>query len=491
MKNLQTHFVTNAATLRWLRILETFEKNLVCSTKMLAEVSNSTSRTIVSDITDLKLHFGTSVSIESSHQGYVFDICHPGQYLKAKRALIADELLFHIVESIFQNELLSSLEWAETYHISDSTVLRYLKKIHPVLRAYGLKMQYSPVTFIGKESHIRKFFHDFYYESEITAHTIFPPIAVHDITLTLFANCHQQLNQSCSFGEFNYYLYITLERYCTNYLVDTPQQLIDLVTTQSDFKHFARINKIIHCHYQKELPVAELVHLFILVFGRRSISDISGEKNFCQKFSHHPQIKHLARDLVATFLPKTKDAARERVLLESFFTVVHLKQMMTPLLNHNTPEVNTFVRENFPEEWRRCQTFFRTYSDYAYLWDAKSLTHIMASLTLYACSIQSLYWIDRKNVAFLFEGAHFICQYLRSSATRYIRSSRHFYFPDANEMSPDYFKRHRIDLLVTNYTEYAAEYGAAIDCLLFKTFPDKDDWDALALKLDPLLAEPS
>ena len=161
VKNLQTHFVTNAATLRWLRILDIFEENPVCSTKTLAEVSNSTSRTIVSDINDLKLHFGDSVSIESSHRGYVFGICHPGQYLTAMRSLIADEMLFHIVESIFQNELRSSLEWAETYHISESTVLRYLKKIHPVLRAYGLKMQYSPVTFIGKESHIRKFFHDF------------------------------------------------------------------------------------------------------------------------------------------------------------------------------------------------------------------------------------------------------------------------------------------------------------------------------------------
>lgn len=349
-------------------------------------------------------------------------------------------------------------------------------------------MQYSPVTFIGKESHIRKFFHNLYYESEITAHTIFPPIAVHDITLTLFADCHQRLNQSCSFSEFNYYPYITLERYCANNLIEAPTCLIDLVTKQSYLHAFAKINRIIHCHYQRELSVAELVHLFILVFGRHSISDNSGEKNFCQKFNHHPQIKHLAHDLVATFLPQTKDMARERVLLESFFNVVHLKQMMTPMLNHNTSEVNTFVRENFPEEWRLCQAFFRTNSDYAYLWDAKSLTYIMASLTLYACSIQSLYWQDRKNVAFLFEGSHFICQYLRSSATRYIRSSRHFYFPDVNEMSSDYFKRHQIDLMVTNYTEYAAEYGATIVCLLFKTFPNKNDWDALASKLDPLFA---
>lgn len=61
-----------------------------------------------------------------------------------------------------------------------------------------------------------------------------------------------------------------------------------------------------------------------------------------------------AQDLVAAFLPQTKYVARERMLLGSFLTVVHLKQMMTPLLNHNTSEVNTFVGENFPEEWRRC-----------------------------------------------------------------------------------------------------------------------------------------
>ncbi|MFQ6577790.1 helix-turn-helix domain-containing protein [Enterococcus casseliflavus] len=490
MKTIQTHFVTNAATLRWLRILAAFEENPVCSTKSLAHVSNSTSRTIVTDINDLKAHFDDAVSIESSHRGYVFDILHPQQYLTAKRALIADELLFHIIESIFQNELRSSLEWAEAYHISESTVLRYLKKIHPVLRMYQLKMQYSPVSLVGKESHIRKFFHDFYYESEITAHTIFPPIAVHDVTLTLFADCQQYLNQSCSFGEFNYYLYITLERFCGGHQVEQAPKLAALVTKQSDFIAFAQINQIIDQHYQEVLPEDELVHLFVLVFGRRSINDLRGEKNFCRKYNQYPKIKPLVHDLVETFLTDTRNAGRERILLESFFTVIYMKQLMTPLLNHNTPEVNTFLKESFPDEWRRVQAFFRAKSEYAYMWDAKSLTHIMSSLILYACSIQSLHWQSHKNVVFLFEGSHFVYQFLKSSATRYIRRSRHFFFPDSNELSPEYFQRNQIDLIVTNYAEYAAEYGS-IECLLFRPYPDKQDWESLEQKLDPLLAEPS
>lgn len=39
--------------------------------------------------------------------------------------------------------------------------------------------------------------------------------------------------------------------------------------------------------------------------------------------------------------------------------------------------------------------------------------------------------------------------------------------------------KNQIDLIVTNYTEYITEYAQDIDYLLFKTFPDEHDWEAL------------
>ena len=224
MRELQMKFVTNTATIRWMRILDLFELEPLCSTRALAKASSSTTRTIVTDITDMKSHFKDALHIDSSHKGYIFTVLNPAKYLAAKRALITDEILFHIVESIFQHEEMRSSEWAERYHISESTVLRYLRKVQPVLRDYHLQLDYNPITFIGDEMDIRKFFHDFYYESEITAHTIFPPIAINDITVKAFSDCQRTSKQACSFGELNYYLYITLERYCGGHTVKLPKK---------------------------------------------------------------------------------------------------------------------------------------------------------------------------------------------------------------------------------------------------------------------------
>ena len=68
-----------------------------------------------------------SISIRPT-KGYIFTVLNPAKYVAAKRALITDEILFHIVERFFQHEEMRSSEWAERYHISESTVLRYLRK---------------------------------------------------------------------------------------------------------------------------------------------------------------------------------------------------------------------------------------------------------------------------------------------------------------------------------------------------------------------------
>ena len=67
----------------------------------------------------------------------------------------------------------------------------------------------------------------------------------------------------------------------------------------------------------------------------------------------------------------------------------------------------------------------------------------------------------------------------------YLHSSKNFFFPDSNELSPDYLMMNHIDLVVTNYTEHVSDYANDIDCLIFKTFPDKNDWNKLDKCLNP------
>ncbi|WP_368259048.1 helix-turn-helix domain-containing protein [Enterococcus gallinarum] len=485
MRELQMKFVTNTATIRWMRILDLFELEPLCSTRALAKASSSTTRTIVTDITDMKSHFKDALHIDSSHKGYIFTVLNPAKYLAAKRALITDEILFHIVESIFQHEEMRSSEWAERYPISESTVLRYLRKVQPVLRDYHLQLDYNPITFIGDEMDIRKFFHDFYYESEITAHTIFPPIVIHDITVKAFSDCQRTNKQACSFGELNYYLYITLERYCGGHTVKLPKKISKLFSTKEDFKEFAEINQHIFDHYQQRLPQEEILYLFLLVWSRRSINDVTGEEVFCQKYNQWAEITQLASDFVATCIPETKNSSRDHILIESFFTVAKIKQLLSPLLNHNIVDVNLYAQRLFPESYQKCRNFLTENPLAVATWNKKSLSHLSASLTIYLESIKSLYWHTKKNVAFLFEGSYILCQYLKSKSMHYLHSSKNFFFPDSNELSPDYLMMNHIDLVVTNYTEYVSDYANDIDCLIFKTFPDKNDWNKLAKCLNP------
>lgn len=484
MRNFQNNFITNTATIRWLKILMAFEKNHHCSTVGLAKTSGSTTRTIMTDITNLKEHFGDCLMIDSSHKGYFFSIKNSSDYLTKKRALIADEILFHIIESIFHHDLLTSSEWAEKYHISESTVLRYLRKVQPIFSSYRLEVQTNPVSFVGEEINIRKFFHDFYYESEITGHTIFPPIAIQNITASAFSKCYQLNQHTCSFGEFNYYLYITFERHCIGQPISLPKPVKAIFENYNDFKLFSEINEAIEEQYQRELPYEEMLYLFLLVKTRRSISNLTIEHTFCKEYNHWPELKKLAALFVSDCLPDSPDPARDQLLIESFFTVAKIKQLLSPLLNHMISDAIQFVEDSYPDDFQLFKTYLFTQPIARDTWDSETLNHLSTSLTMYISSIRSLYWQEKKNIAFLFVGPYYLCQLLKCKSVRYLRSFRTFYFPDSNELSQAYLEKNQIDLIVTNYTEYITEYAQNIDYLLLKTFPDDYDWEALEAKLN-------
>ena len=79
MRELQMKFVTNTATIRWMRILDLFELEPLCSTRSLAKASSSTTRTIVTDITDMKSHFKDALQYRFVPQGLHFHRIEPGE----------------------------------------------------------------------------------------------------------------------------------------------------------------------------------------------------------------------------------------------------------------------------------------------------------------------------------------------------------------------------------------------------------------------------
>ncbi|MEB6088281.1 M protein trans-acting positive regulator, partial [Enterococcus casseliflavus] len=73
-----------------------------------------------------------------------------------------------------------------------------------------LSLTFTPVNFQGKEADIRKFFFDFYYNSEQTPHTIRPPEHLHKSVLDELSNQlgEYELGTGTTVSAFYYHLYI-------------------------------------------------------------------------------------------------------------------------------------------------------------------------------------------------------------------------------------------------------------------------------------------
>ncbi len=72
MRELQLNFMLNKTTVRWLQMLNTFERERTCSIASLANKLDVTQRTISSDIKELKTHLQEAAEFTLEANGYHF-----------------------------------------------------------------------------------------------------------------------------------------------------------------------------------------------------------------------------------------------------------------------------------------------------------------------------------------------------------------------------------------------------------------------------------
>lgn len=75
MDKFQFQFIFNKQTIRFNKIISAFQHNKTISLKKLSKLTNSSIRTVSSDIFQLKNHFGDSIEFFSSKNGYSLKIC--------------------------------------------------------------------------------------------------------------------------------------------------------------------------------------------------------------------------------------------------------------------------------------------------------------------------------------------------------------------------------------------------------------------------------
>ncbi|WP_430612520.1 helix-turn-helix domain-containing protein [Enterococcus sp. DIV0876] len=485
MKHFQLKFLTDKLHVRWLQILNEFEKLPHRTTAHLADITLSTRRTIIKDLTDLRSYFDQSIQLLSSKTGYFFSIIDHSTYLDKKRQLIEDEPLFLIFEHIFYDELYSIGEWSDKLHLSESTIVKYLKSTTASLRPYNLRIQLDPVTLVGTEIDKRQFFCAFYYESEITPHTIFPSLNTQDAVMALTTLFKTESAQASSFGYFNYLLYITIERNLLGFDIVLPQALKHLIKDQKQTFDLAALNGIIQTYFDHSLTEDEAIYLFISITCRRKIRDSLMEEEFCRTYNMWPEIKEITQRVYQHIQSDSPDRHKDLILIESFFTVTKIRSLLAGSAISNIDDINLYVEDKFPREFDLINKFLVNDPLVKNIFPSRYLECISCNLTLHLEAIKEMHWGMPRTIAFVFEGNEYLCQYIETWSNKYFGRFHKVHYPDSNQFGLDYIAENGINLLVTNYPEYMNDFLSTIDCLLLKAIPDATDWNNLLNHINP------
>ncbi len=94
-------------------------------------------------------------------------------------------------------------------------------------------------------------------------------------------------------------------------------------------------------------------------------------------------------------------------------------------------------------------------------------------------------WGKPRIIAVIFEGNEYVCEHAESIIRKYLGFYHEMYYPDSNELSHEYLKEKNINLLITNYPEYATEYLLDVESVLLKSIPDAADWNHLLNRINP------
>lgn len=489
MRELQIAFITNPVTRRWMRILKIIEREETFTTTSLAQRLGISQRTLMKDIHSIKEHFFESAAIYSNNSGFRFEEKDRLLYQARKEQLLEQDVLFDLLEKIFYGEETELGELADHYCYAETTLRRFLSKVQPILKEYGLSVNFNPVTLIGEEANIRKFFFDFYYGGDLTPQTVRPPDGLHQVVLKGLSGKieKKEVGTGLSIGAFYSLLYLTMIRVQQGQFLAVPKWAQELVYKEADFQLLRLLVPIIERAYGIILPDEELVWLHLIIVSRRTTNRPDQERLFLTHFNQWPELEGAATAYFSEEFFEDWDRPHLETFLSAFLASRKLNDTLWPIWNKQQPEAEQLVIGQAAYEKNR--VFLKKQQEKLQFSEAL-FEDVVVSFTIFSELLLHAHQ-PKKTILFLLEGDSMVVQTIQLQAQRLLGEHYQLIFLPLHELTEERLKSQKTDLIVTNYRPYIFDYGLKEDYILLNPIPLEKDWVGIKQKLNPLLKSDS
>jgi len=483
MRDLQVKLINNPSIVRWFQLLNIFEKKQIVTTVYLAKKIGASQRTIISDLSSLKRHFGESASFHAGNNGYEFQEIDMYQYSKKKQELLGNEPVYEIFGNIFYGDLDTITDTAHYLNYSVGSLRRILASIQPVLRNYSLTLSVNPINIHGDESCIRKFFLDFYYEGFHTPYTMHPPKRFQEILLGFLDESEKdiELDTGSSFACFYYTVYIVVERNRQGHTIDLCPKLAKQIYKEKDFDRLEKCLITLGETYDFQLTKQEVAWIHYTLLTKRPLNDSRSEALFYERFCLWPEVNFLAKKFIEHHGYNDWNKKALNTFFKSIFLSIKINDAICPILNRTMTDTITTIKESYPKEFKQNIAFLKKNINNEF-YSSRLFNDIAAILTAY-CHILAIYHTPRKKIVFLLEGDYLNIQNIKAQAIKYLGNSHDLQFLPIWSVDNSILNDYQSDLIITNYAPHVTDYLLSKKHILTNPTIHAHDWQRIFKQL--------
>lgn len=401
VKILHKNIITNNSTYRKIIILEELSKSKNGVTCQDLSISLDISKKTVSQDINALITQSDTKFLEFENGVYSLICDSDSVILEIEQKMLLQEPLYKILIAYQKGNIKTLSEWAHTFFISDSTLIRYLKKLNLVLQEYSLTIKYNPVSIIGLEVNIRIFLYHFLIDAITFDYNYDPTIIKLYSSMINHIQNETPLHPTVNSNMMIYWILVTKSRIENGNYIFLSKNVIESKIFGKSSRYFLEIWNLfdLQCppEYQdSELTFMMLIHTDANYYAKDIPFDFINEK--------FQSVEQFFSEMILLFPMKSKFRKQLYRDYKAYFFNVSQLTLLSPQFQKNVPELNEYVEIEFSDIYLKVNKLVNSYEATLNNSNLTHLTDIAVNLTLIISAYSNYLESNYKKVGVYING---------------------------------------------------------------------------------------